>query len=222
MRTFSRIGERVLVRVCEESGVLRTCADLHGEVTRICSDGRAWIRLDTKKGHRLSNKKVRAAPENCAVCDETSAGRRRAAREASRPDVTPDLFGRDHHSTLLYIESCCVDQGGRVNREHMRCDRERHPLRAHLEGKCSSTRLADGKLLAQHDDWDCVEDMIACGWMVETGSTMEPRFMLTGDGWGAAQLLRREKAQRAQPTALVEPCADPSTSDASRLTAESP
>jgi|GEM_PF-2170876 len=202
MRTFSRIGERVKVLRTEDD----VAVERHGEITRICSDGRAWIKLDKPHMAANSDGKVRAYPQDCEIAEEGARGRRRAAREAARPQtVVPAMFGRDHQTTLLYIETCCVDGGGRVNREHMRCDVERHPLRAHAAhppGACPSTRLADGSLLSQHDDWDCVDDMIACGWLVDTGGATEPRFMLTDAGWLAAHRLRRERALRAQPLAL--------------------
>jgi hypothetical protein len=208
MRTFSRPGERVKVLRTEDD----VKVDRYGAVTRICSDGRAWIKLD--KAHLAANAdgKVRAYPGDCEIAEEDARGRRRATREAARPQiVTPEMFGRDHETTLLYIETRCVDYGGIVMREHMRCDVERHPLLAHSTTRhvhppeaCPSTRLADGSLLSQHDDWDCVDDMIACGWIVEAGGVTEPRFMLTDAGFDEAHRLRRERARRAQPTAIAE------------------
>ena len=203
MRTFSRTGERVFV-VRTEDDIL---VNLHGEVTRICSDGRAWIQLDEAPGRPHSGAKVRTYPEDCEIPRETARDRRRAEREAARPQVvTPDMFGRDHETTLLYIETCCVDHAGIVKKEHLRCDGARHPLRQSryardLPKHTASTRLADGSLLSEHDDWDCIDDMIACGWLLDTGGLTDPQFVLTDAGWAQAQRLRRERAARMHPGA---------------------
>lgn len=131
--------------------------------------------------------------------------------EPSEPSVQRDPvsvidFGRDHYSTLLYIESVCVDRGGIPEAPRMRCDRDRHPQFAHLPdemGPCSPTRLANGRTLAHHDDWDCALDMELAGWIEpfggpQFGAGALPTFRLTHSGWQAAHNQRRARAEASQ------------------------
>lgn len=91
--------------------------------------------------------------------------------DVKRP-VPIELWGKDHWSTLAYLETRCVDHGGIIHLPQMRCDNARHPMLAHVRNlgpsKCP-TRLADGVDLENHDDWDCVFDMIEVGLLKMTG-----------------------------------------------------
>ncbi len=95
----------------------------------------------------------------------------------TEPRIHPDLWGRDHRSTLLYIETRCVDHSGRLASESMRTNRQRHPL---LGGRLTPgiiaateypTRLAGDVEEHAHDDWDCVLDMHDVGYL----RILEPR-----------------------------------------------
>lgn len=112
-------------------------------------------------------------------------------------------WGRDHVSTLLYVENRCVDQGGKPAIEHMRCDPARHPGLAHRgsEGKPSPTRLAQG-VLENHDDWDCIDDFEAWGLLRNTGTGIHPVWKLTELGWAVAHALRRARAEGTKVTDL--------------------
>ena len=114
--------------------------------------------------------------------------------------VPIERWGRDHESTLLYMESVCVDHRGVPDIRRMRCDPRRHPGLAHevsrLLGPCPPTRLKDGELL-NHDDWDCVDDMVTAGVLVLRGTGMQPEVELTTAGWGLAHTLRRKRAGAA-------------------------
>lgn len=44
-----------------------------------------------------------------------------------RDPVPVEKFGKDHWSTFAYIETRCVDYKGVPDRDHMRCDVDRHP-----------------------------------------------------------------------------------------------
>lgn len=91
------------------------------------------------------------------------------------------LFGKDHWSTLAYIESCLVDKGGfqvgfdprmRQGRAHFRvmrrdCARPQQSrtgadMGVTMDAKYS-TRLRDGVVVDGHDDWHCVQDMVNAG-----------------------------------------------------------
>lgn len=112
--------------------------------------------------------------------------------------ITPDLFGRDHLSTLLYLEARAVDHSGRPNMANLKCNANRHPFPAN--GKWDpkyNTKLADGTAVDGHDDWDCIEDMVAAGWLRWEGTGASPVFVLTDAGWAKAHELRRGRAERA-------------------------
>lgn len=117
--------------------------------------------------------------------------------------VLIDRWGRDHWSTLGYVEIRCVDHGGRLGIRQMRCHPRLHRRPAHegsaFGGPPAPTRLKAGATADPHDDWSCVEDMIAEGLL-----TMEdedavlcgesPRFVLTPKGSEIAAALRAHKA----------------------------
>lgn len=135
---------------------------------------------------------------------------------AARDPVPMELFGRDHWSTLLYLETRCVDHGGKPAIAHMRCDPHRHPDLAHTKWTEDIPTRAKGYSLAKHDDWDCVEDLIAAGLLrrlprtpaakalstEEYASRMQERraitvgvYTLTDEGWRVVGQLRRYRAE---------------------------
>lgn len=116
--------------------------------------------------------------------------------------ISPERFGRDHWSTLAYLETRAVDAGGEIDRRRMRCDRSRHP---HLVGPYTPefsesypTRLANGEVQHDHDDWDCFDDLEAAGYLENVGTGAQPRVKLTALGHAKAAELRTARAQRAE------------------------
>jgi hypothetical protein len=146
------------------------------------------------------------------------------------PEIGIERWGKDHWSTFAYIETCAVE-GLAVDADRMRT----HP-RLHLscfqakrhggefaDGSNYPTRLKGGEEVAPHDDWSCVEDMIAEG-LLETaphrsdGSGRKPKphsriaygqkcalcdpltglcdatYKLTPKGFAVAHQLREHKA----------------------------
>ena len=117
--------------------------------------------------------------------------------EVKRP-VAPALWGSDHLSTLLYLESRAVDYEGRLDKRHMRCDPRRHPGHAHdgtAMGPPSPTRLYGGVELPDHDDWDCIDDLEAERLVSDVGTGLNPRPVLTDRGWNVVHALRRARAR---------------------------
>lgn len=115
-----------------------------------------------------------------------------------------DRWGKDHWSTLAYIETRIVDHKGRLDMEHMRCDLRLHRSftnRANIDcGGSYPTILADGSKLDRHDDWSCAEDAVALGLLTiddeeATRRVRSPRFSLTQRGLEIAALLRAHKAR---------------------------
>lgn len=101
--------------------------------------------------------------------------------------VTIDNFGRDHWSTLLYVEHLCVDSSGYLskNDSHMR---SKH--RSRWDNKYSSI-LKDGTKADNHDDYDCIADLEAIGICAYYGE----KITLTDLGWRIAGQLRRNRAE---------------------------
>ncbi|MDP3937325.1 MAG: hypothetical protein Q8R92_04220 [Deltaproteobacteria bacterium] len=116
--------------------------------------------------------------------------------------ILPEKWGRDHHSTLLYIESRVTEHKGVPRAANMRTKqgsvRRGHCVLGeqmqHCGDKDYPTRLAGGVLLHGHDDWDCVSDMVAAGLVEWGGTGLHPIFALTDAGWAEAGRLRRAKA----------------------------
>jgi hypothetical protein len=134
-----------------------------------------------------------------------------------------EKFGRDHWSTLLYIETRVVDHRGVLDNRNMRCNpKGRHPHFAHIPWeKDYPTRLAGGATRSKHDDWDCVEDLIAAGFLEWNGTGANPVFALTDEGWRVVSALRRHRAEGAGVATFVyKPLVTPaSTSEPARAQA---
>lgn len=124
--------------------------------------------------------------------------------EWDRKPVPMELWGKDHLSTLLYIESRAVDGGGKPKIAQMR-QWPGHPRRGWEGGGMPSgptahpTRLKDGSGLSNHDDWDCVSDMEAAGLVEWHGTGLQPIITLTDYGWLVAGALRRHRAEEWSP-----------------------
>lgn len=116
-----------------------------------------------------------------------------------KPSVPMEKWGKDHWTTFAYLETCAVDDGGQIDHERMRCDKDRHPGLANMA--CNSsyakkypTRLNDGTNVDNHDDWDCFEDLIAMGLVTWEGTGLYPFVKFTDNGLSLAARLRAHKA----------------------------
>jgi hypothetical protein len=131
--------------------------------------------------------------------------------------IAPALFGRDHWTTLAYIESVMADCGGfqlgldprmRSNRRNFRVMSEvSRPKRAKNTSVAArpmspddGSRLKDGQLVRGHDDWNCVDDFAAVGFFdcgpVALGAGKTLRFSALGKA--VAARLRQHKQEGGQ------------------------
>lgn len=145
-----------------------------------------------------------------------------------------EKFGKDHWSLLAYVEHCCVngrDGFGEIDRRRVRCNPTAHPTLVGIysndvQWKLNySTRLAGffdfdersdtekaiaaGLQLRDHDDWDCLDDLEAAGY-VEVFSLVNGFVKMTKNGLGIAAKLRAHKAGGGQFAGFrleAEPCA---------------
>jgi hypothetical protein len=124
--------------------------------------------------------------------------------------VEVSLWGKDHWSVLAYLETCAVDHGGTIDSRRMRCDPRIHRELFHsmlarfpCAGTKYPTRLAGGKLKRNHDDWSCLEDMVACGmlraWFKESRpgypfGDSRGKIEFTTFGLDTVHLLRKHKS----------------------------
>lgn len=75
-------------------------------------------------------------------------------------------WGKDHYSTFAYLETRAVDGQGKIDNRRMRCDNRLHRHFAHIpNGREYPTILKGGVKHKDHDDWSCLEDMVAAGVM---------------------------------------------------------
>lgn len=129
-------------------------------------------------------------------------------------------FGKDHWSLLAYVECLCVDgtKGiGQIDRRRVRCNENTHPLlNSNVTGTWKneySTRLAGffdfehradpqkasdaGLQILGHDDWDCLDDLEAAGF-VEILTLANAAVRMTKAGNKVAGELRTHKANGGQ------------------------
>ncbi len=85
------------------------------------------------------------------------------------PRIPLDRWGKDHYSTLAYLETRAVDYAGVIRNANMRTSIKRHPLFVARGGLGSPTdggeyptTYKDGEM-NEHDDWDCLNDMVEAG-----------------------------------------------------------
>lgn len=85
--------------------------------------------------------------------------------------LPPDLWWRDHWSTLAYVETRLVDKGAYSVMFDPRMRQSRRNYRV-LPGNKShgvpmdeknGTRLSNNTYLPWHDDWCCVQGMVDAG-----------------------------------------------------------
>jgi hypothetical protein len=106
---------------------------------------------------------------------------------SSASRVPVESWGSDHWSTLAFVECRIVDHRGKLSHDRMRCDADRHPVMygakpTRLLGSATKypTRLKGGVELADHDDYDCLDDAIALGLLVADMPAAPAGTLVTG------------------------------------------
>lgn len=123
-----------------------------------------------------------------------------------------EQFGRDHWSLLAYIEVRAVEEGGSLDKNHLRIKEEIDTAgRTYFGPKHEwnpdwGTRLKgfaidknykeiDSSLrLPYHDDLDCFDDLEGAKLIENLGSGLNPAAKLTKKGIEIASKLREHKA----------------------------
>lgn len=123
--------------------------------------------------------------------------------------IPPERFGKDHWSLLAYVECCCVDNHGELDKRRMRCHPRRHPLHnanrnhgVNAAWKAEyATRLQgffdnpqDKRFqVSGHDDWDCLNDLEVAGF-IEVISEVNALVKITPTGSAWVALARAHKS----------------------------
>lgn len=113
-------------------------------------------------------------------------------------------WGKDHWSTLIYLETLAVECKGLAKpvNARMRTNEKRHPhlvggdfrfgLGAGIGGSEYPTRLKEGEV-KEHDDWDCVDDAIEEGLVGDVGTGLNRSYKFTKLGKEVMAKLRQFK-----------------------------
>lgn len=125
--------------------------------------------------------------------------------------VNIEKFGKDHWSLLGYVEYCCVENKGFLDKAKMRGNENTHPLLSNNFTKWKETygtKLKDfdykkefnpkefeqnGTYLSTHDDWDCLDDLEKNG-LIEVISLAQMNVQMTEYGLLMAGKLRAHKS----------------------------
>ncbi len=115
--------------------------------------------------------------------------------------IPMNKWGKDHWSTLAYLETLAVENSGwaiPVN-TRMRTNELRHP---HLVGVGMMvdsmgaseypTKLKDGEIKG-HDDWDCLDDATEVGFIEDVGTGINRAYKFTKLGKKVLAKLRQFK-----------------------------
>lgn len=129
--------------------------------------------------------------------------------------IPVEKFWKDHWSTFAYAETLCVDSikggVGEIDKRRMRTNEGRHPLNAvnvnqgagpwqpdfgtRLFGYWDTLgRRVPARQIADHDDWDCLNDIEKAG-LVEVISEVNGFVKMTEKGLKVAAELRAYKAK---------------------------
>ena len=111
-------------------------------------------------------------------------------------DYKIENWGKDHWSLLAYIETCCVDYGGKLDLKKMRVNNNKCPF-GNGNGfgweNAWSSPLKDGTLIDGHDDLDVLDDLIKEELCENIGTEINPMIKLTERGLKVTQDLRVHK-----------------------------
>ena len=132
----------------------------------------------------------------------------RILQEASGLRIPPALWGKDHYSTLTYIETRCVESINGVGSPKIRqiqTNFNRHPyfdnshpaIGQHIDGADYPIRLKDGIELAGplYDEWDVLDDLERWGLIENVGTGFQRVYRFLDEGNRIVGQLRAHKTR---------------------------
>lgn len=110
-------------------------------------------------------------------------------------------WGKDHWSAFAYLETIAVDHKGfaKPDMARMRTNHKTHGgLGSLCDGSKYGTRLRfhseeENFEIVGHDDWDCADDMVHEGLLVDVGSGINRAYTFTKYGLKVVAALREHK-----------------------------
>ncbi len=114
-------------------------------------------------------------------------------------DTIPiENWGKDHWSTFAYAETLATDHKGIIIPVplRMRTNHETHFfMKNPIDGSVYPTILRNGDTVQGHDDWDCLDDAVENGLLINIGSGLNRAFKMTEKGRKFADSLRDHKSK---------------------------
>lgn len=116
-------------------------------------------------------------------------------------NISESLFGKDHWSTLLFLETQIVDKAFPIDLRRMRVNDSKRAFSngasIHSES-CKwqdswSTRLKGGAIENGHDDIDVLDDLEDSGYIKNNGTHINIYPLLTDKGWKVCEAIRKHK-----------------------------
>ncbi len=113
-------------------------------------------------------------------------------------NIPIEKWAKDHWSTFAYAGCVVTGKNGIPEKDKMRCCIKRHPgMRGPHQQRiprCGPypTKIREGDKIVPdlqtevedwHDDYDCIEDMVAAGLLIISGTGINPVWALTDAGW---------------------------------------
>lgn len=180
--------------------------DLERLMQTLLSLSDVWELLLAWRDKRVVDRRQEMVTDRCLHCTPERPGlHTRAFPEVfvegtTEPRIPRERWGKSHERVLLYIETVCVDHGGRPDPRRMTQNPARTPPMGNPGGWDDkySSMLKDGTKVLGHDDWCCVEDLIAAGLLHCDGTGGQPVYVLTDLGWDVAGHLRRQRAENGR------------------------
>lgn len=117
-------------------------------------------------------------------------------------NITESKFGKDHWSTLAFLETQIVEKIFPIDLRRMRVNDSKRAFRngASIQqlGICKwqnswSTKLKDGTVILGHDDIDVLDDLEDVGYIKNNGTHINIYPLLTDKGRKVCESIRKHK-----------------------------
>lgn len=105
-------------------------------------------------------------------------------------------FGKDHWSTLLFLETQIVDKAFPIDMRRLRVNEIKRAFSNNtpIQWQDSySTKLKDGSIVSGHDDIDVIDDLEEVGLIKNNGTHLNIYPLLTDKGWKVCEAIRKHK-----------------------------
>ena len=114
------------------------------------------------------------------------------------PAVSPEAFGKDHNSLLIYCMIRSLDYQGNLDVNHLRRNPNKRDVGTrktglNAKGEYLFGTVAKDLTIPEHDDIDCLNDLQEAGLIHIFKTPVIPRVILTHQGFQKAMELCEAK-----------------------------